>query len=527
MQEVLPTRTYCMAFGYDGSEYHGMQIQMRNNRKVEELKTIEGEMEDCLERLDLFCVASQRENGEVKGEKDGEQRADREERNGHLEEEEVSARGQENGGGLLRRLRWSRVGRTDKGVHSACQVASFRAKIRVTKELKSILEGKESNENVRQSCERLERERRLLNETEGEKPQSSGNPLLCTKSVSEDENPLLFLDELLILDHIVSRLNSLLKDRKIQVFKIFRVTKNFDARTDCSRRRYEYLMPEFLLSPAKISNDGLREELLAASQEKYQQGLMESKNHQGKRRKRESTLRTGSDCPGSEDEETAEKEERVKVFEQHQLNRMNNYGLGNDFRLVDYDIRDYSESDRRRFKLSSRDLEEFQAILTEYIGTHSFHNFTSKSTFTDPTSWRHIEEISVCKVPVGQEGGGVPLVKIVILGQSFLLHQIRKMVALAIEIFRGTAPKNAIRLCFLPDKFSIHLAPSQGLLLDRVFYNAYNTKRSTSTDQREFAVKFLTFHNQKCDFVREIELFKTNTIYSKIRESINTKSENR
>ncbi|KAH8583117.1 Pus1p-like type II pseudousynthas [Cryptosporidium sp. chipmunk genotype I] len=501
MKEVIPIKTYCMAFGYDGSNYHGMQIQMKDNKKVEELRTIEGEMEECLEGLGMFFVSNEQNNDQ---------------------------------GGLLKKIKWSRVGRTDKGVHSVCQVVSFRAKIRINDELKGILKNKSVNERVKEICERLKVERDILNKNGVDKIQSM-NPLLGEASSTLNSNVDEFLDELLILDYIVNRLNKLLESTNIKIFKIFRVTKNFDARTDCSRRQYEYLMPEFLLKPVSINNEDLKEELIKASLSRFERGLSELKIASRKRKRTftNTRLKQNSDvneieeeAKRGEDGEDDEKEDRMRLFEFHQTNRLNNYGFGNDYKLVNYEIDDYLDP-KRRFSLSDEDLKRFQLILNEYIGTNSFHNFTSKSSYEDSTSWRHIEEIKVVKVYPNEIKGDIRLIKIVIKGQSFLLHQIRKMVALAIEIFRGTAPSNAIKLCFLPDKFSIHLAPSQGLLLDRVFYNSYNTKRSISTDQTDFAIQFLSFHIKDCDFVKEMESFKVNSIYSKISSTISEPNDNK
>ncbi|KAL5366781.1 Pus1p-like type II pseudousynthas TruA [Cryptosporidium parvum] len=501
MKEVIPMKTYCMSFGYDGSDYHGMQIQMRNNKKVEELRTIEGEMEDCLEKLGMFFLSNEQNDDQ---------------------------------GGLLKKIKWSRVGRTDKGVHSVCQVVSFRAKIKINDELELILKNKDVDEKIIEICKRLKEERDILNKNGVDKIQSI-NPLLGGASLVLKNNLDEFLDELLILDYIVTKLNELLESTKIKVFKIFRVTKNFDARTDCSRRQYEYLMPEFLLKHVNINNDDFKEELNKASLSRFEKGLNELKNA-SKKRKRE-TINTSlnhnpevneieEEVEREEDDEDDEKGERMKQFEFHQTNRLNNYGFGNDYRLVNYKIEDYLDP-KRRFSLSDEDLKRFQSILNEYIGTHSFHNFTSKSSYEDSTSWRHIEEIKVVKVSQNEIKGEINLIKIIIKGQSFLLHQIRKMVALAIEIFRGTAPSNGIQLCFLPDKFSIHLAPSQGLLLDRVFYNSYNTKRSISTDQTDFAIQFLSFHIKDCHFVKEMESFKVNSIYSKIYSTISEENYNK
>lgn len=64
---------------------------------------------------------------------------------------------------------------------------------------------------------------------------------------------------------------------------------------------------------------------------------------------------------------------------------------------------------------------------------------------------------------------GWDMIIITLKGQSFLLNQIRKMVGLAIEIIRGTAPEWAIEDALeKSNKRILHMAPGEGLLLDRV-----------------------------------------------------------
>ncbi len=54
---------------------------------------------------------------------------------------------------------------------------------------------------------------------------------------------------------------------------------------------------------------------------------------------------------------------------------------------------------------------------------------------------------------------GKPFVKddiefavITVKGQSFMLHQIRKMIGFAIAVVRGIATKENLEFCFTPDK---------------------------------------------------------------------------
>lgn len=62
------------------------------------------------------------------------------------------------------------------------------------------------------------------------------------------------------------------------------------------------------------------------------------------------------------------------------------------------------------------------------------------------------------------------------VGQSFLLNQIRKMVALAVEVARGGVPLEHMDVCFGQSKVLIPIAPGDNLHLDMLFYEPYNAK---------------------------------------------------
>ena len=72
---------------------------------------------------------------------------------------------------------------------------------------------------------------------------------------------------------------------------------------------------------------------------------------------------------------------------------------------------------------------------------------------------------------------GQQWVRIVIIGQSFMLHQIRKMVGMAVAIMRGDAPEGCVRTA-LQHKRTVPtpMAPEVGLFLDECYYDAYNTR---------------------------------------------------
>jgi len=63
-----------------------------------------------------------------------------------------------------------------------------------------------------------------------------------------------------------------------------------------------------------------------------------------------------------------------------------------------------------------------------------------------------------------------------ILGQSFMLHQIRKMVGVIIAICRGVAKLDVIERSWKKDRLDLPIAPGLGLVLEEVHYDKYNEK---------------------------------------------------
>mmetsp|Transcript_23549 Transcript_23549/g.69957 ORF Transcript_23549/g.69957 Transcript_23549/m.69957 type:complete len:629 (+) Transcript_23549:3303-5189(+) len=75
-------------------------------------------------------------------------------------------------------------------------------------------------------------------------------------------------------------------------------------------------------------------------------------------------------------------------------------------------------------------------------------------------------------------------VRIVVEGTSFMMYQIRKMVGLALAVYRGAADVRCIAaaLSIQNKKLNIPTAPASGLLLDGPFFGHYNEATATSPD---------------------------------------------
>ena len=142
--------------------------------------------------------------------------------------------------------------------------------------------------------------------------------------------------------------------------------------------------------------------------------------------------------------------------------------------IMRFDARTYS--DRRYYEYYlprhigefSLDADSLNKNLQLYVGTHCFWNFTRGMKPNDKAAVRHIVSIQVREV-------GEDFLCVRLLGQSFLLNQIRKMVSLAVEVSLSLAPADAIEQALTSkEQVFIHLVPGEGLILDRPSFKAYD-----------------------------------------------------
>lgn len=79
-----------------------------------------------------------------------------------------------------------------------------------------------------------------------------------------------------------------------------------------------------------------------------------------------------------------------------------------------------------------------------------------------------------CSKPFVKDGYEFAVIKV--KGQSFMLHQIRKMIGLVIGVVRGYASEDTIRQSWGPHKIDVPTAPALGLMLDQLHYDKYDRK---------------------------------------------------
>jgi len=141
-------------------------------------------------------------------------------------------------------------------------------------------------------------------------------------------------------------------------------------------------------------------------------------------------------------------------------------------------------------------------VLAMMEGVHYFHNFTSGKLPLEPSSQRFIMSFTAGE-PFIKEGLEWSIIKV--KGQSFMIHQIRKMIGLMVAIVRGHTNEKTIKDAWGDQRIDIPRAPGLGLLLDTIHYDKYN-KRFADTHEG------LAWSQQE----EAVEKFKEEFIFSEI-----------
>ncbi|KAI9827933.1 MAG: hypothetical protein M1819_006876 [Sarea resinae] len=160
---------------------------------------------------------------------------------------------------------------------------------------------------------------------------------------------------------------------------------------------------------------------------------------------------------------------------------------------------------KKAHRIPPKRLERVRETLNLYLGTKNFHNYTIKKNFKDPSAKRVIRSFVVGEKPVIIND--TEWLSLKVHGQSFMMHQIRKMVSMAALVVRCGCPPVRITDTYGPETVNIPKAPGLGLLLERPIFDSYN-ERAVSKLNRE-----------KIDFGKfetEMEEFKQREIYERI-----------
>ncbi|KAI4335572.1 hypothetical protein L6164_014208 [Bauhinia variegata] len=342
---------------------------------------------------------------------------------------------------------------------------------------------------------------------------------------------------------LVDRLNSILP-AQIRIFGYKRVTASFNAKKFCDRRRYVYLLPVFALDPschrdresvmASLGSDNEFVKCLECSERgRKVLGLFGKRNYQLGAANVEAGISPNKDAvlttevtgdvevslkEGDDNHLNNESNDEVKVSEdsvnyetgletavpaQDVSTDLNGESVNNSIFLGEDKVNGEDKPVKGSgFCYGEKEMERFNRILKYYVGTHNFHNFTSRTKAEDPAARRFIVSFEANSVVTVE---GMEFVKCEVLGQSFMLHQIRKMIGLAVAIMRNCAQESLIDKALQKDvNINVPTAPEVGLYLDECFFSSYNQKWKDSHEElsmkahekeaEEFKLKYIYSH---------------------------------
>jgi tRNA pseudouridine38-40 synthase len=167
---------------------------------------------------------------------------------------------------------------------------------------------------------------------------------------------------------------------------------------------------------------------------------------------------------------------------------------------------------KRQYRIPEARIDRVQQALNNYLGTRNYHNYTIQKPFKDPSANRHIKSFVVNRTPIligdGPEEEKTEWLSLKVHGQSFMMHQIRKMIGMVTLLVRsGSDIDKTMAHSFTSAKYSIPKVPGLGLMLERPVFDSYNNMQA-SKHERE-PLRFDKYDDK-------IEAFKRKEIYARM-----------
>lgn len=361
---------------------------------------------------------------------------------------------------------------------------------------------------------------------------AAGN-VISLKLIIEDED-------------IVDKINEALPEQ-IRIWGIQRTNNSFNCYQYCDSRFYEYLLPSYCLLPPHPQTF-LGQKLVELNKEygyedQYHANMADVKSFWADVEendikpilaKLEPDVRAAvlerihsMDDPEAEKEEAAAKDEtkneapaaaeqeapstaaaEPKLAAENPVVLTSAKPKGRELGPVDFALRDIKAAyinAKRRYRITPERRARLQDALSKYVGTRNFHNYTVQKPYGDPSAKRTIKSFLVNPTPVIINN--TEWLSLKVHGQSFMMHQIRKMVGLVSLMVRCGTPLERMDESYRDHKMAIPKAPGLGLLLEHPVFGNYNRRASDNLGRAEI------------DFERYEEkmgAFKDKEIYQRI-----------
>ncbi|KAJ2902966.1 hypothetical protein MKZ38_010618 [Zalerion maritima] len=316
---------------------------------------------------------------------------------------------------------------------------------------------------------------------------------------------------------IVDKINEKLPDQ-IRIWGIQRTNKSFSCYKACDSRWYEYLMPSYCLIPPHPDSFLAKNLIESAKREdKYDEfaaGMedlkdfwteVDEKHVKPLLAKMDRKTREGVMARLNSPEDFLDghvEKGRTPTPEPQQR--------GGDVEMVDAAkakltavdfgykaVKNAVVAAKRAYRVSPERLQRLQGALDKYCGTKNFYNYTIQKTFRDKSAHRHIKSFVVNPEPI--QINDTQWLSLKVHGQSFMMHQIRKMVAMAVLCTRCNTPLSRIDESYEDSRISIPKAPGVGLLLERPVFDHHNEKMTGAGIERE-AIDFSQWEDKIRDF---------------------------
>ena len=347
-------------------------------------------------------------------------------------------------------------------------------------------------------------------------------------------------------DDIVARINERLPSQ-IKVFGIERTNRSFNAYHFVDSRVYEYLIPTHCFLPphprtflGKMLPKIAQEQGDAGGLEKRQaevtqfwrnaeagsidaalQGMDPTLKDQALQAMLEGKESADQEPPKSNDEESGLQAETPSGMngENEVLNKSSaateaTRGSGDYSDAAPAPQRDATKrvkaayyAAKVSYRMDPARLDRVRTVLSTFDGTHNYHNYTVRKSPKDSSASRHMKSVT-CAEPFVRHG--TEWLSIRIHGQSFMMHQIRKMVSMVALVVRCGANPSVLKVTLSPKhRIAIPKAPGVGLLLERPVFDAYNKKMMGDKQNERNAIGFERFE-------RDMSEFKQTEIYDRI-----------